>query len=131
MGQAGKSILIVDDDKSILYVFTLILQKKGYNVETAETCREAMKKAENQLFDLALIDAILPDVNGLELVSRLETMQPQMVKIIITGLPSEENAATALNNGASAFLTKPINPEILLNIIKEKLGNGKKELQKS
>jgi len=121
MEQKNKSILIVDDDVSILRVFERILQRKGYRVETAETSKAAMEKVKSQPFDLALIDVILPDMNGLDLMPKLEAIQPKMAKIIITGQPSDEWAARARNNGAYAFLTKPVAPKTLIRIIEEKL----------
>jgi len=120
-GQKKKTIFIVDDDKSILRVLTRILQKKGYNTETAGTGTEALEKAKNQSFDLALIDLMLPDLNGLDLMTELTAMQPKMVKIVISGLPHERNAANSLDRGADAFLTKPVKPETLLSVIEEKL----------
>ena len=61
-----KTILVVDDDKSILRTFTRILQKSGYGVNV-ETGKEAMEKAEKNHYDLALVDIRLPDM-GLELI---------------------------------------------------------------
>ena len=55
-----KTILVVDDDKSILRTFTRILQKSGYEIDTAETGKEAMEKTENRHYDLALVDIRLP-----------------------------------------------------------------------
>ena len=53
-----KTILVVDDDKSILRTFTRILQKSGFEIETAETGKEAIEKAENSHYDLALVDIL-------------------------------------------------------------------------
>jgi len=55
-----KTILVVDDDKSILRTFTRILQKSGYEIETAETGKEAIEKADARHYDLALVDIRLP-----------------------------------------------------------------------
>lgn len=115
------SILIVDDDKSILRVFARILQKQGYETDVAETGEEALRKISSRPFDLALIDVKLPDVDGVELLKRINTINSNMKKIIITGFASIENGIKALDNGSDAYLVKPVKPEELIRIIKEKL----------
>ena len=110
----NKRVLIVDDVKSILRFFTLILQRKGYSTDTAETGKEALEKISNQFYDVALIDVVLPDTNGLNLLKRIP---PKTKKIMITGTASEENQKRAQTEGANAYLLKPVKPEKLLQII--------------
>jgi len=116
-----KSILIIDDDKSILNIFTRILQKQGYNTDTAETGQEAMEKLQNQRYDLALIDMKLPDTNGADLLAKMHTEQPDTILIAITGFPSLEDATKVIDRGATAYLVKPVKSEELVRIIAEKL----------
>lgn len=117
----NKSILIIDDDKYILSVFSRILSKQGYTVENAETGQEAMEMIEKKQFDLALIDVKLPDVEGPILVEKLHKKNPDMMKIVITGFPSIEDANNVMDNGATAYLVKPIKSEELVNFINKKL----------
>ncbi len=114
-------ILVIDDDKSILRTLTRILQKAGYEVETAETGKEAMEKAEKTSYDLALVDVRLPDMDGTDLLASLQGTTPSTVKIVITGFPSLETGVKALDGGADAYLVKPVRPEELLTLIEEKL----------
>lgn len=114
-------ILVIDDDKSILRTLTRILQKAGYEVETAETGKEAMEKAEQTSYDLALVDVRLPDMDGTDLLTKLQDTTPNTVKIVITGFPSLETGVKALDGGADAYLVKPVRPEELLSLIEEKL----------
>ncbi len=116
-----KSLLIVDDDATLLKTFSRILQKAGYNVEIAETCGEALQKIQTQTFHAALIDVVLQDCNGLDLLPKIEETSPKTVKIVITGTDLPENRAKASNYGADAYLSKPVKPEILMSIIDEKL----------
>jgi DNA-binding response OmpR family regulator len=118
-----KTILVVDDDKSILRTFTRILQKSGYEIETAETGKEAVGKAENSQFDLALVDIRLPDMDGTELLAKLKKQLQHTVKIMITGFPSLETGVKALDEGADAYLVKPVKPQELLILLEEKLKN--------
>ena len=109
-----KRVLIVDDDKSILRFFTLILQGKGYITDTVETGKEALEKLSNQSYDVVLIDVVLPDINGLDL---LKSIPSKSKKIVMTGSVSNENQKRAQTEGANVYLLKPIKPEKLLHIV--------------
>ena len=125
-----KNILVVDDDKSILRTFTRILQKSGYETDTAETGKEAMEKAGNRHFDLALVDIRLPDMDGTDLLAKLKKQLQHTVKIMITGFPSLETGVKALDEGADAYLVKPVKPQELLLLLEEKL-EGKEQTGKN
>ena len=117
----GKSVLVVDDDRAILRTFTRILQRAGFLTETADNGKDALAKIQARNYDIALIDVILGDSNGLDLLPRIEETSPKTVKIIMTGADSSEKRGEACKNGADAYLTKPVNPEMLLSIFQEKL----------
>ena len=116
-----KSILVIDDDKSILRTFTRILQKAGYEIDVAETGKEALEKAGTRSYDLALIDVRLPDMDGTDLLAKMKDAMSKTVKIMITGFPSLETGVRALDEGADAYLVKPVKPDELLTLIDEKL----------
>jgi DNA-binding response OmpR family regulator len=118
-----RTILLVDDDKSILRTFTRILQKKGYKVDSSETGKEAIRKAERRCYDLALVDIRLPDMDGTDLLAKMKKPLQNTIKIMITGFPSLETGVKALDEGADAYLVKPVKPEDLLMLIEEKLKN--------
>ncbi len=114
--ETPKKILIIDDDTNITRAFSRILQKNGYLTDVAGTGREALEKAGNTSYAAALIDVCLPDSNGVTLTSRLQKLDCNMVKIIVTGFPSK-----APKDEADACLVKPVAPENLLATLKEKL----------
>ena len=116
------SILIVEDDANIRETINTILQRKGYNTDTARNGQEAIQKSKAKFFNMALLDIKLPDMEGTKLLTTMHETLPKMVKIMITGYPSLENAVEALNKGANAYIIKPFNPEKLLTLIEEKLG---------
>lgn len=118
---ATESILIVDDDETIQTVLQEILQLEGYAVETAACGKEAIEKSEASFFNLSLVDIKLPDMEGTELITELNKTNPQMIKIIITGFPSFDNAVKSLNLGADAYVMKPVNSKDLLELVAEKL----------
>ena len=130
MNTSKKSILVIDDDKSVLRAFTLILKKDDYDVDTAENGKEALEKAETGEYDAALIDVRLPDMDGTDLLPKLQKILPEAAKIVITGFPSLETGIKSLDVGADAYLVKPVKPEDLLVLIREKI-KSKKELQSS
>jgi DNA-binding NtrC family response regulator len=115
------SVLIVEDDANICETLETILQQKGYNTDTAKNGQEAIQKLKAKFFNLALLDIKLPDMEGTELLINMHESTPKMVKIMVTGYPSLENAVRSLNQGADAYLIKPVKPEKLLALIEEKL----------
>ena len=117
----GKRILVVDDDETIVESFKKLLKTNGYFVETALSGSEALEKTEKEFYDLALLDIKLPDMKGTELLAEIHEERPRMMKIMVTGHASLDNAVKALNLGADAYLKKPVNPEELLRVVAEKL----------
>jgi len=115
------SILIVDDDESICRSLALILSKKGYQTETASTGEQALAKAKESSFNVALLDIRLPDMEGVELLRPLRKLQPEIVMFIVTGYASLKTAMRALNEGAAGYLTKPVDVDELLTKIKSSI----------
>lgn len=122
----GASVLIVDDDKSILRNLEKVLSSEGYRVETAMTGREAIAKSETGFYNIALLDIKLPDMEGTELLEKMDETLPRMVKIMVTGYPDLDNAVRSLNMGADAYLIKPVSAQNLLKVMEEKLAEQKK-----
>jgi len=120
-------ILIVDDDENIRKVLTTILEDEGYDVETADTAKTAIEKTERKTYNIALIDIRLPDMEGIELLTKMKATTPRLRKIIVTGYPTMQNAVEAVNKGADAYVLKPFNVEKVLNIIKEQLQKQNEE----
>ena len=116
-----KSILIVDDDKAILESLKTILVLEGYSVDTAETGREAIEKSKEKSFNLTLLDIRLPDMEGTSLLTAMHQTTPRMMKIMVTGYPTLENAVESVNQRADAYLIKPVKREKLLKVIADKL----------
>lgn len=97
-------ILIVDDDTAILRVFSKIFQKKGYSVTVAERGEEAIEKLGVSRFDVALVDLVLPDMEGDELFPLINNSSPKTVKIILTGKIDQQERV----EGADVFVGKPV-----------------------
>ncbi len=112
-------ILIVDDDEGSCRSLSLILRKMGYEIETAGTGQEALDKMQKNCFNIGLLDIKLPDMEGTELLASLKELNPDMGVIMVTGYASVENAVLALNEGASGYITKPVNMDDLLARLRE------------
>jgi DNA-binding NtrC family response regulator len=111
--------LIVDDDPEVRNTLTVILENESYLVQTAENGKKAIHMCEKNPFDVVLIDIELPDVKGTELLHILAEKHPKMVRIIITGHPSIENAAKSVNEKADGYIMKPFNVPELLGMVKK------------
>ena len=114
-------ILIVEDDDNIRETIKNILEQTGYETDVAKTGQEAEEKTRINFYNLALFDIKLPDIEGTKLLAKVHDTTPKMIKIMVTGYPSLENAMEALNLGADAYVTKPVKPAKLLALIEEKL----------
>jgi DNA-binding NtrC family response regulator len=120
MGENAR-ILVIDDDENIRKVLVAILADEGYNVESAGTGKEALEKTRKQLFNAALVDVRLPDIEGIELLTKFRPTSPKLRKIVITGYPTLQNAIQAVNSGADAYIMKPFDVDKVLAVIREQL----------
>ena len=124
-----ENILIVDDDVKIREMLSDILTDKGYSVKSVGTGKEAVNESFNQLFNLALIDIRLPDMEGTELLTKLRKSEPRMIKIIITGNATLDNSIDAANKGVDGFIVKPFDPKKLLKLIESRLKEQREKMQ--
>jgi DNA-binding NtrC family response regulator len=110
-------VLVLDDESKIRDIFTLLLQENGYLVETAASGREGLEKAKTFNPDVLLLDMNLPDIAGMEVLSRIQRYLPKCEILIITAYGTIRSAVEATKLGAYAYLEKPVdNDELLLMI---------------
>ncbi len=122
-------ILAVDDDPAILSLIQEALSSNAHQVETASSASEAIQKAKNRLYDLFLVDLVLPGMDGISLLKELKAIQQHAEVIIITGFGDIETAVKSIQNGAYNYITKPFQVEKLLIDIQKAL--EKKALQEN
>ena len=108
------NILIIDDNDGLNRSLKLVLEKKGYSVESASGGKEALAMARDRSFDIALMDIKLPDIEGTDLLCEFKKDMPAIEVIMITGYSSTEAVIKALNSGASAYLRKPLDIDDML-----------------
>jgi len=105
------SLLIVDDEPDILLVMSANLRKEGYEVDTAADGLEALRKLEGREYDAVIVDHQMPQLTGMELLSRLRNSQSagaEIPIIVVTAYGTIEMAVKAMKDGAYSYLTKPL-----------------------
>lgn len=102
-----KKILVVDDEKEICTFFSYLLRKKGYEITSVQSGREALAIIEGEKFHLALLDLKLPDLDGLTLLKKIKEKTCRCQVIIMTGYSTVKSAITAMQLGALDYIEKP------------------------
>jgi CheY-like chemotaxis protein len=114
-----KNILIIDDEKDLCQLLGDTLSSHGYNVECANTNREAINSLNRRSPDLVFLDLKLPDGDGLRLLSSIKKINPSTTVNIISAYGTEEVRDEARRLGAYVFIDKPFSEEAILSIIRE------------
>lgn len=123
-----EKILVADDEKSMREFLEIMLRKEGYRVTLASNGEEAVKWAEREIFDLALLDIRMPKLDGLSALKRIKTLSPETVVVVITAFASADTAIRAMKEGAYDYITKPFKVDEIKLIIRNAL--EKKNLEK-
>jgi len=113
-----KNILVVEDDVVFCKLLTRFLDKNQYQTKDAQSAKQAFSLLQEKSFDLAILDYRLPDDNGLSILKNIKKENKVGKVIIITRYGDEEVASQAIELGADAYISKPINPDELLTVIR-------------
>jgi two-component system sensor histidine kinase/response regulator len=114
-------ILIVDDEEGIQKGCRRVLAEHGFHLEAASTIKEGLQKFQDSSFDLVLLDVMLPDGKGIDIISRLHESDPDLVCVVMTGYATVELAVQAMKAGAYNFITKPFSADLLLLTVNQGL----------
>jgi len=117
MPSSSDRILIVDDEPNLLTALELALSDEAYSVVCASSAIAGLHRLEKESFDLLITDLRLPDMNGLELLRTVKTLDPTLVVIVLTAYGTIDSAVTALQNGAYHYLAKPLDIQELKAVI--------------
>jgi two-component system response regulator PilR (NtrC family) len=118
-----EKILIVDDERSMRDVLSIMLKRAGYDVTVAADGAEAIALVEKELFDLVITDLRMPNAGGLEVLKAVKDASPDTVVLIITAFASAESAVEAMKLGAYDYLPKPFQVDEVQLKIRNALGN--------
>ncbi|MFC1967485.1 response regulator [Chloroflexota bacterium] len=113
------SVLVVDDNEDLLNTFSLILKRRGFNVDTAENGASAVDKYKGRHFDVTLMDIVMPEMNGVEALKKIREINPGARVILMTAYSEDELMSMALEEGARGVIHKPIKIDRMIELIKE------------
>jgi len=116
-------IILVDDDNSGRNMLAGFLEKHGFNVSAFDNAESALETFSREGFDLALLDVKLPGMSGIELTSKLKSIDPTLPVILITAYGDIGTAVSGMKAGAADYLTKPVELQELELVIEKQLEN--------
>jgi DNA-binding NtrC family response regulator len=114
-------ILVVDDEEIVIRSCVRILDGSGYQIDTAHDGEEALRKVEDNLYDVMILDIMMPNLGGLEVLRRVKEAHPDMDVIMITGLSQIDTAVQAMKLGAFDYIPKPFEPDELKLVVQRAL----------
>jgi two-component system response regulator PilR (NtrC family) len=122
MSEKG-TVLVVDDEEVMREILEALLEAEGYRVKLAEDGEGSLALARREPIDVAVVDVMLPDMSGIEVLDELKKSDPEMVVVMITAFASVETAITAMKRGAFDYITKPFKNDEVLVVV----SNGMKQ----
>jgi two-component system sensor histidine kinase/response regulator len=127
--EAKGNILVIDDELGIREGSRRTLEPQGFTVETAATLQEGLRKIREGDFGLVLLDVMLPDGRGIDLLAPIHEKDPDIVSVIITGYATVELAVEAIKQGAYDFISKPFTSDLLLMTVNQGLERRRLSLE--
>jgi DNA-binding NtrC family response regulator len=121
-------ILIVDDDENLRIGIATILEDEGFEVHEAENGRVGIEKLDQEVYDLIITDYKMNEMDGMRMLKQIKNDYPTIRVIMVTGFGSIEHAVEAMKLGAINYLTKPIKPKQLVQLVKNVLQVDEEEL---
>lgn len=113
------NVLVVDDEKNMRLTLAAILEEEGYSVAEAATGEQAIERCEQQSFDVVLMDVRMPGLNGVDVFRKIRRHQEGIKVILMSAYGVDDLKRTALDEGAVAFLSKPLNLQRVINLIQD------------
>ena len=117
-------VLLVDDEASVLETLEIILEER-FRVLKAASGKEALEKITKESIDLVLLDIAMPDIDGMEILSRIKEFDPGLPVIMATATDSARMAVKAMQLGACDYITKPFDVEEVMMLAQRAIGENK------
>jgi DNA-binding NtrC family response regulator len=117
------SVMVVDDEQAMLEWLSILLEQHGYRVRCFSNGEKALQSATEEMPDIVVVDIKMPGIGGLEVLSRLRVMEPDIIGIVMTAFSSVDSAIDAIRKGASDYLIKPFEVDQLLVAIEKAMSH--------
>lgn len=114
-------VVVIDDEPVVCESCKRILERAGYLVETFTNSKEALERVSQEIFDAAIVDLKMPDIDGMELLRRIKQEYPEIMVVMITGYSTVDTAVQAMKMGAFDYVPKPFTPDELEIVVKNAL----------
>ena len=121
---SARKVLVVDDEAIVVNSIRKILSRKGFAVEEAFTCKDALAQVFSHDYDLVLLDMRMSDGNGMDVLQKIKAKRPELRVVIVTGYASIDTAVEAIQKGASDYMPKPFTPDELYTMTNRVLGTA-------
>jgi two-component system response regulator PilR (NtrC family) len=112
------SVLVIDDEEIMREILQTLLEREGYRVSTVGSGEEGVSLARSNQFDVAIVDVMLPGIDGIETLEQLRRFDEDLPIILITAFASLESAVAAMKRGAFDYVTKPFKNEEVLVVVR-------------
>jgi DNA-binding NtrC family response regulator len=115
----AEKVLVVDDEQEFLDTLAERMRDRGMDVSTTTSATDALKKAEEESYDAIVLDLMMPEMDGLEVLKALKKKKPELQIVLLTGHATLAKGIEAMKLGAIDFIEKPADLKILIEKIKE------------
>ena len=124
-----RTILVVDDEPIMQEILSEFLSDEGYNVEVARSGEEGVELAKTHPYDCAVVDLMMPGIDGIQTTQELKEIDPTLPVIMITAYASVESAVEAMKRGAHEYITKPFKNDEVLLVVQSAIKHRELELE--
>jgi two-component system nitrogen regulation response regulator NtrX len=127
----GKTVLLVDDEKKVLFLLTDALEEHGFKVKSTTIPSQALKIVEQEPIDAVVLDLVMPGIDGIETLQSIKKINPHLPVVMLSGHGTIEKAVKSLKMGAHDFLEKPVSSEKIAVCLKNAITQCGLELDKN
>jgi len=116
-------VLLIDDEEELVSALEERLELRGIDAEYALNGELAFQRMQEKKFDVAVIDIMMPNINGLEVLMNIKKIQPDIQAILLTGRSDKDDSRIALEHGAFDYIMKPVDINTLIKLMKKAVEN--------
>lgn len=123
MATTGKTVLVVDDEETLRSLAAALIRSRGHATLTASNGREALQALSHGGVDLLVLDIVMPEMSGLETLAEIRKLGYEVPVVLLTARSNDEDLIGGYEQGADYYITKPLRPAALLNIVDYLIGD--------